>query len=185
MYFKCNVHQPRRASIEIGILAREFFHLPVSTMLDRASYFTNQCNKVETIDNTIDPAIAGTIPPIWNPGTYQETNIKHSTLIASDDNPNVRNVSGNVRNLSTGRTVLLIKPNNKAAIRAVIKSRSRNCPGKKWSIIRCVIKNAIALSTQLISSLNIGSWGLGVGRVAIEQSWFCDKLSMLRNVKLG
>ncbi len=64
MYFKCNVHQPRRASSEIGILAREFFYLPVSKMLDRLSYFTNQFNNVETVDNTIDPAIAGTIPPI-------------------------------------------------------------------------------------------------------------------------
>jgi hypothetical protein len=116
---------------------------------------TNQCSNVDTIDSTIEPAIAGTMPPIKNPGTYHETNIKHSTLIANEDIPSVRIVKGNVRNFRIGLTVLLIKPKTNAAISAVTTSRSRNCPGKKWSIIRCVIKNAIALRTQLISNLSI------------------------------
>ena len=86
-------------------------------------YLTNQFSNVDTIDSTNDPAIAGTIPPIKNPGTYHETNIKHSTFIASEDIPSVIIVKGKVRNLRIGLTVLLIKPNTNAAINAVTTSR--------------------------------------------------------------
>ena len=101
-------------------------------------------------------------PAIVKPGIYQATTARHRTLMAKEDNPNVRIVSGNVNSFSTGRMVLLINPSVKAAIKAVRISRIRNCPGKIWSIIRWVIRNAIAFSTQLISNLSISGklWGM-------------------------
>jgi hypothetical protein len=95
------------------------------------------------------------MPVIVNPGMNHATPARHKTLIANEDSPSVRIVRGNVSSFNTGRMVLLIKPNVRAAIKAVRISRIRNCPGKIWSIIRWVIRNAIAFSTQLISNLGM------------------------------
>ena len=101
---------------------------------------------VDTIDSTIAPSMAVSIPSIINPGTTNVVRYNTTAFITNVKSPKVKKFIGSVIIVKIGLKNVLITPKTMAASRAVVKESTLN-PGTRYA----VANNASAFKKMVIN----------------------------------
>jgi hypothetical protein len=110
------------ANTPIGCIILAHTHYTITPrcagMLSRLSSGPNMSMPTNMLINVTTMLAKNAVqkPEILNPGTSADTSINITALITSKKSPNVINVSGIVRIMTTGRMTALTKPNSNADI---------------------------------------------------------------------
>jgi len=93
----------------------------------------------------IAPKTADQNPATWKPWTNEPTNQNSRPLSTKMNSPSVRSVTGSVSRISSGRTKVLTRPSNKAAMRAA---------GIESTVIEDMRNGSASSAAALISHTN-------------------------------